>query len=46
MYLTNLDGVVTHLEPDILEYEVKWALGNTGTKLVVVMEFQLSYLKS
>ena len=20
------DGVITHLEPDILEYEVKWAL--------------------
>ena len=24
----NLDGVITHLEPDILEYEVKWALGS------------------
>ena len=24
----NLNGVVTHLEPDILEYEVKWALGS------------------
>ena len=23
----NHNGVVTHLEPDILEYEVKWALG-------------------
>ena len=23
----NHDGVVTHLEPDILECEVKWALG-------------------
>ena len=22
----NHDGVVTHLEPDILEYELKWAL--------------------
>ena len=21
------NGVITHLEPDILEYEVKWALG-------------------
>ena len=21
----NHDGVVTHLEPDILKYEVKWA---------------------
>ena len=25
-YLENHDGVVTHLEPDILECEVKWAL--------------------
>ena len=25
--LDNHDGVITHLEPDILEYEVKWALG-------------------
>ena len=24
----NHNGVVTHLEPDILEYEVKWALGS------------------
>ena len=23
----NHDGVITHLEPDILEYEVKWVLG-------------------
>ena len=22
----NYDGVITHLEPDILEHEVKWAL--------------------
>ena len=22
----NHDGVLTHLEPDILEYEIKWAL--------------------
>ena len=22
----NHDGVITHLEPDILEWEVKWAL--------------------
>ena len=26
--LYNHDGVITHLEPDILEYEVKWALGS------------------
>ena len=24
----NHNGMVTHLEPDILECEVKWALGN------------------
>ena len=24
----NHDGVITHLEPDILECEVRWALGN------------------
>ena len=24
----NHDGVMTHLEPDILESEVKWALGS------------------
>ena len=27
----NRDGVTTHLEPDILEYEVKWALGSITT---------------
>ena len=27
----NLDGMITHLEPDILEYEVKWALGSITT---------------
>ena len=43
----NYDGVITHLEPDILECEVKWALGRSlQTKLVEVMEFQLSYFKS
>ena len=24
----NHDGVITYLEPDILEFEVKWALGS------------------
>ena len=43
----NHDGVITHLEPDILECEVKWALESiTTTKLVEVMDFQLSYFKS
>ena len=42
----NHDGVITHLEPDILECEVKWALkASLRTKLVEVMEFQLSYFK-
>ena len=40
----NHDGVITNLEPDILECEVKWALG-LQIKLVEVMEFQLSYFK-
>ena len=42
----NHDGVISHLEPDILECKVKWALASLQTKLVEVMEFQLSYLKS
>ena len=43
----NRDGVVTHLESDILECEVKWALGSiTKNKVVEVMKFQLSYFKS
>ena len=42
----NHDGVITHLEPNILKCEVKWALGNITTKLVEVMEFQLRYFKS
>ena len=28
MVLSHHNGVITHLEPDILECEVKWALGN------------------
>ena len=28
----NHDGVITHLEPDILECEVEWALGSITTK--------------
>ena len=29
--LDNHDGVITHLEPDILECEVKWVLGSITT---------------
>ena len=43
----NFDGVITHLEPDILEWEVKWVLGSiTTSKLVEVMQIQLSYFIS
>ena len=43
LYPDNHNGVITHLEPDILECEVKWALGNItrNKKLVEVTEFQL-----
>ena len=35
----HYDGLVSHPEPDILESEVKWALGNTVVnKLVDAME--------
>ena len=41
------DGVITHLEPDIPECEVKWALGAiTKKQLVEVIKFQSSYFKS
>ena len=44
----NHNGVITHLEPDILECEVKWALleASLQSNLVQVMEFQLSYFRS
>ena len=43
----NHNGVITDLEPDILECEVKWALeASLRTKLVEVMEYHLSYFKS
>ena len=42
----NHNGVITHLEPNILKCEVRCALESiTRTKLVDVMEFQLSYFK-
>ena len=45
----NHDGVITHLEPDILECEVKWALGSiTMNKASGGDEIpaKLSYFKS
>ena len=43
----NHNGGITHLEPDILECEGKWALESiTINKPSEVMEFQLNYFKS
>ena len=43
----NHNGVITHLESDILECEVKWALESiTMNKASEGMAFQLSYFKS
>ena len=43
----NHDGMVTHLESDILECEVKWALGSiTTNKASGGYGIQLSYCKS
>ena len=45
--LDNHDGVITHLEPYILECEGKWSLGSiTVREAREVIEFQMSYLKS
>ena len=50
LYPDNHDGVITQLEPDILEGKVKQASESitiiTMNKLVEVMESQVSYLKS
>ena len=43
----NHNGVITHLEPDILECEVKWALGSITTNKASGGDgIQLSYFKS
>ena len=43
----NHDGVITHLEPDILACEVKWALGSiTVNKASGGDRIPLSYFKS
>ena len=43
----NPDGVITHLEPDILECESSGTKeASVQIKLVEVMESQLSYFKS
>ena len=43
----NQDGVITHLEPDIPEFEVKWALESITTNKATGGDgIQLSYFKS
>ena len=43
----NHNGVITDLEPDILECAVQWTLGSIAmNKASEVMEFQMSYFKS
>ena len=42
----NHDGVITHLEPDILECKVKWALEIITMNKASGGEFHLSYFKS
>ena len=45
----NHNGVITHLEPDILECEVKGALVTsqvTSLQTKLMLEFQLNYFKS
>ena len=45
-YPDNHDGMISHLVPDILEYDVKWALGNIPINKVSGGDrFQLSYFK-
>ena len=43
--LDNHDGMITHLELDILQCEVQWSLGSITMNKVEVMELQLSYFK-
>ena len=35
-YPDNCNGVITHLEPDILEYKFKWALGSIATNKAIL----------
>ena len=43
----NHNGVITHLEPDVMECEVKWALGSIAMNKASGGDgFQLGYFKS
>ena len=52
LYRTDLldldkhNGMITHLDPDILECKVKWALESITVNKASGGDFQLSYLKS
>ena len=39
----NHDGVITHLEPDILECEVKWALERISTSVSLLLSHIQGY---
>ena len=48
---SNHDGMITYLEPDILECEVKWALGSITTNKTsggdgIPVELEFQYFKS
>ena len=43
--MNNHDGVITHLEPDILECEVKWALESITTNKACGGEIPFQILK-
>ena len=52
-YPDNHDGMITHLEPDILECEVKWALGSFmmskasgGDGIPVEIQFEIPVFQS
>ena len=44
--LNNHDGVITHLEPDILECEVKWALESITTNKASGGDKQIQRIRS
>ena len=49
IYITTMVWSITHLQPDILQCEVNWALGSITMKkkkLVKLIEFTKSYYNS
>jgi len=45
-YSDNHDGMISHLEPDILECEVKWALGSITTNKAILKDDAVKVLRS